>query len=81
MDNDEICDARFSKCCGGATEEFQYCWENVKKPYLMAVRDTADASSCGCNNTAAAELPDLTIEENAERWIRTAPEAFCNTDD
>ena len=81
MDNDEICDARFSKCCGGATEEFQYCWENVKKPYLMAVRDTADASSCGCNNTAAAELPDLTIEKNAERWIRTAPESFCNTDD
>lgn len=81
MDNDEICDARFSKCCGGATEEFQYCWENVKKPYLMAVRDTADASSCGCNNTAAAELPDLTSEENAERWIRTAPESFCNTDD
>ena len=81
MDNDEICDARFSKCCGGATEEFQYCWENVKKPYLMAVRDTADTSSCGCNNTAVAELPDLTIEENAERWIRTAPESFCNTDD
>ena len=81
MDNDEICDARFSKCCGGATEEFQYCWENVKKPYLAAIRDVADASSCGCSNAAAAELPDLTVEENAERWIRTAPESFCNTDD
>ena len=81
MDNDEICDARFSKCCGGATEEFQYCWENVKKPYLAAIRDVADASSCGCNNAAATELPDLTVEENAERWIRTAPESFCNTDD
>ena len=27
----EICDARYSKCCGGAVEEFQYCWENIKK--------------------------------------------------
>ena len=30
----EICDARFSKCCGGAFEEFQYCWEDKKHPYL-----------------------------------------------
>ena len=35
----EICDARFSKCCGGAVEEFQYCWENTPKTYLSAVRD------------------------------------------
>ena len=35
----EICDARFSKCCGGRTEEFQYCWENIKKPYLQSVED------------------------------------------
>ena len=33
----EICDARFSKCCGGQTEEFQYCWENTPKPYLVSV--------------------------------------------
>ena len=36
-DGDEICDARFSKCCGGVTEEFQYCWENIPKPYLTSV--------------------------------------------
>ena len=65
-----ICDARFSKCCGGATEEFQYCWENLSKPYLSAVRDSKDTA-----------LPDLTIEENAERWIRSNPESFCNTTD
>ena len=35
----ELCDARFSKCCGGQTEEFQYCWENIKKPYLVSVSD------------------------------------------
>jgi len=33
----EICDARFSKCCGGQTEEFQYCWEDTPKPYLVSV--------------------------------------------
>ena len=37
----EICDARFSKCCGGQTEEFQYCWEDTPKPYLVSVADTA----------------------------------------
>ncbi len=35
----EICDTRFSKCCGGVTEEYQYCWENIKKPYLVSVAD------------------------------------------
>ena len=37
--DDEICDARFSKCCGGVTEEFQYCWEDTPKPYLVSVED------------------------------------------
>ena len=35
----EICDTRFSKCCGGITEEYQYCWDNITKPYLKSVRD------------------------------------------
>ena len=35
----EICDARFSKCCGGVTEEYKYCWDNITKPYLMPVND------------------------------------------
>ena len=71
MSGGEICDARFSKCCGGMTEEFQYCWENIRKPYLLAVRDTEGEASGA----------DLTVEANAERWIRTSPEAFCNTSD
>ena len=70
----EICDARFSKCCGGATEELQYCWENIKKPYLVAVRDISSGNT-------ATDMPDLTVEANAERWIRSTPEAFCNTTD
>ena len=35
----QLCDARFSKCCGGRTEEFQYCWEDTPKPYLVSVQD------------------------------------------
>ena len=69
--NGQICDARFSKCCGGVTEEFKYCWENIDKPYLKAVADTG----------AEKDFPDLTVEENAGRWIRSTPKSFCNTND
>lgn len=67
----KICDARFSKCCGGAFEEFQYCWEDTRYPYLAKQRDSK-------THTA---LPDLTQEAEADHWIRTSPEAFCNTTD
>lgn len=73
MDGEEICDARFSKCCGGITEEFQYCWEDTPKTYLTAVRDIA----LGVEHA----LPNLTNEEEAEKWIRFNPPAFCNTQD
>lgn len=66
----EICDARFSKCCGGAMEEFQYCWADTPKPYLKAIGDTE-----------SEQIPDLTIEENARQWILSEPESFCNTKD
>ena len=68
----EICDARYSKCCGGAVEEFQYCWENIKKPYLQALPDTLPDT---------ALLPDLTDEAVARQWILSSPDAFCNTTD
>ena len=70
MDTDMICDARFSKCCGGVTEKFENCWEPVPHSYLTALRD---------GETPA--YPDLTDEREAEQWIRTSPEAFCNTTD
>ena len=35
----EICDARFSKCCGGRTEEFENCWEDKHYSYLESVED------------------------------------------
>ncbi|MBO4811075.1 MAG: DUF4922 domain-containing protein [Prevotella sp.] len=37
MYGDELCDTRFSKCCGGRSEEYQYCWEDTPKPYLQSV--------------------------------------------
>ncbi len=63
----EVCDARFSKCCGGATERFSACWEGVDYPYLDAFRDYAGKEP----------LPDLTTEEGARAWIETTPAAFC----
>lgn len=70
MNGELICDARFSKCCGGAVEEFDRCWEPVKHPYLTKLYDNHEGI-----------LPDLTNEVEAEKWIRSAPEAFCNTTD
>ena len=67
----EICVARFSKCCGGVTEEFRNCWEERDYPYLSRVRD--------CDGDPPA--PDLTREDEAARWIGASAEAFCNTSD
>ncbi len=67
--DNEICDARFSKCCGGVYEEFQYCWDTKKYAYLAKQRDSKTETA----------LPDLRIETEAEKWIRTSPVAFCNT--
>ncbi len=66
-----ICDARFSKCCGGVMETFENVWEPVVHPYLQAKPD----------HTEDSPLPDLTDEKNAEEWIRSSPPAFCNTQD
>lgn len=70
-ENGEVCDARFSKCCGGVFEEFENCWEPVPHSYLKARLDDADEDN----------YPDLRIEENARRWILGRPEAYCNTTD
>ena len=73
MYDNHICDARFSKCCGGATEEFEYCWEDKHHPYLTSVRDAATDEN--------HPFPDLTKEEEADRWIRQAPPSYCDTRD
>lgn len=72
MYSGNICDARFSKCCGGVFEEFSTCWEDASHPYLKKALDLDDPKQ---------PIPDLTIEENAEKWIMSSPESFCNTTD
>ncbi|MBP1617246.1 MAG: amidase [Bacteroidetes bacterium] len=64
----KICDARFSKCCGGVTEEFEACWEPVHYSYLVELRDDKNA----------APHPDLRVEAHAREWILSRPSAFCN---
>ncbi len=66
-----LCDARFSKSCGGVFEEFENCWEPKHYDYLVARRDGGEPMN----------FPDLTVEENAREWILNAPEAYCNTQD
>ncbi len=67
----EVCDARFSKCCGGATELFSSCWENENPGYLQAFRD------CDGNEP----LPSLDNEDAARLWIESVPPSYCATDD
>ncbi|EGK02164.1 SpoIID/LytB domain-containing protein [Dysgonomonas gadei] len=71
MSENKICDARFSKCCGGVVEEFQNCWEDIKYPYLVKLRDSENST----------DIPDLAIEQESVKWIESRPTAFCNTQD
>ena len=73
MNNDKICDARFSKSCGGISETFENVWEPEVHPYLQSIIDNPTLSE--------GYQADLTNEEAAQKWIRNAPEAFCNTHD
>jgi len=67
----EVCDTRYSKCCGGISESFETNWEPTAKPYLSPI---ADRKPLG-------KFPDvdLRIEEEAKKWINSSPAAFCNT--
>jgi SpoIID/LytB domain protein len=71
--DDHICDARFSKSCGGMVEQYASAWEDVQIPYLTPLYD-------GETFPAEFALP-LTNEKNAEAWITSAPAAFCNSND
>lgn len=104
-----VCDTRFSKCCGGIMETFENVWEPVPHPYLQGKPDLLeelkgeeddDASTASFDRGGnekrlesrsdlteltpklIAELtPDLTDEEEVDKWIRSTPPAFCNTKD
>lgn len=73
MDGANVCDARFSKSCGGISESFENVWEPEVHPYLQAIIDNPEVPE--------GYDADLTNEEAAEKWIRQSPEAFCNTSD
>ena len=63
--NGAICDARFSKCCGGITERYSTAWEDEDIPYLESIYDG----------------PAQSRAESPETWIGSAPSAYCNTKD
>lgn len=66
---EEVCDARYSKACGGITENFDTAWDNTRVPYLTSISD--------------APIPHQPIhtEKEAEAWILSMPNAYCNTRD
>jgi SpoIID/LytB domain protein len=66
---DEVCDARYSKACGGLTEEFETAWDDARRPYLISVAD------------GPVPYPAVTTELEAARWCLSAPGAYCNTKD
>jgi SpoIID/LytB domain protein len=68
-----MCDARYSKCCGGITESFENVWEPVIHPYLTSVVDYKFEPE---NFNL-----DFSDEDNSEKWIRGNPNSFCNTSD
>jgi stage II sporulation protein D len=68
----KICDARFSKCCGGVSENFENVWEPFQHRYLTKVVDSEFGDTT---------CVDLRQEDEAELWIRNKPHAFCNTTD
>jgi SpoIID/LytB domain protein len=68
-----ICDTRYSKSCGGLTENSKNVWEPVDLPYLSSVIDY--------KHEPDDYNLDLTKEVNASRWIHNYPPSYCNTDD
>lgn len=73
ISDNKILDARFSKSCGGISESFENVWEPVKHKSLTAIFDY--------KYEADDYKTDFTVEQNAEKWIRGNPPAFCNTND
>ena len=67
--NNEICDARYSKACGGISEDYANVWEEKTVPYLRSITDGPD------------EHARVHTEEEVEHWVLEKPEAYCNTAD
>lgn len=99
MSEGKICDARFSKCCGGVMEKFSVCWGDVDYPYLVGKLDSPlgfkldskaisrkeKTKEVSHESSQNVDLPDLTIEQNARKWILEEfgieKDSFCDTKD
>jgi len=73
LSNNKICDTRYSKSCGGITEDFENVWETVRVPYLTSVTDY--------KYEPEYFAVDFSNEKNAKKWITGNPQSFCNTSD
>lgn len=73
LSENNILDARFSKSCGGISESFENVWEPVKHESLTSIVDYKYDSD--------NYKTDFSIEENAVKWIKGNPPAYCNTTD
>lgn len=73
----ELCDTRFSKCCGGMLEQFSSCWGDDEHPYLVGKVDVINKKS----SLIVDEFGDLREELNARKWILSSPSVSCNTQD
>lgn len=65
--DDKICDARYSKSCGGIMEEFQTVWPGKSHPYLQVKPDSVKVHGMHLNN-----------EEEFAKWVNEIPETFCS---
>ena len=66
--NNKICDTRYSKSCGGISENNENVWYDNPKGYLRGVFD-------GCGN-----IPDFSDEEQLNRWIFEPQDCYCNNE-
>ncbi len=70
MAQQEICDARYSKSCGGMMESFETIWGDEKRSYLQIKRDWQGEIS--------EPAGDLTEEQAMRKWLHAQPESFCS---
>ena len=64
--DDQICDTRYSKSCGGISENNENVWKESSKPYLRAIFD-------GSSKT----IPDLSNNQKLQNWIKNPPNCYC----
>jgi len=63
----KICDARYSKSCGGVMEKFENLWEDTPLPYMQNIPDAKEIIDI-----------DLTKEQEMKKWVNSMPSTFCS---